>query len=745
MWSTVLKPNPSLWGEIDRLPTEDVLKHRMLKSLIRECGIPEPLRKKFWPIISGANDLKTGSRVVYADIVNTLRQYKNESSDQIEKDLNRSFPGHPYFDSPQGMKSLRNVLTAFSWLNPAIGYTQSMNFWAGLMLLFVLSEETVFWLVVTVVERILPQQYYDNSMLDIIVDNQVMFYLLEIYLPRVYQHISQYTTDLSPILTQWFLCLFVNTLPTELTLRLLDVLLYEGNKVLFRAALGIFKCYESEILKTESFEDLFVLIAKPVKIQDVNGFMTLIFDRIWLRAFGRDKISVLREGIKKATIRAEQEKDQLRQLREAARLMRATQEAQAHSQQATSSVEASSSIPTSKSPPTASSILPNNTQASSSTSETTLPHPSYSPDPRRKTIRASMLPEEVKTVIDRKSWRAYKRSDEWHMIEEYFSVLDAQSGSLVISPPNSDQRVPLSVSEPEGVPKASKTKHYKATTLSGAPATLTRNADFPATGQPAAVDTSQKADASSSGNNAVAGQPKRRSYAEVAKGNEVATSSQASAAPSGTYATSHRDAKASADASQHLATSRQSIFGDSTTVRASPSTPSVATASPGKGQPTSRPPYGTHTQGNPLAKATGAAPKKMASPPSASPSGSTSRSGFNTVGKAVSNWMSSFRSPKSDSSTSPSSSATSSTSPSTTQNHTFHKPGTYTAKQSPKMTKATSQAHVLPSGPSVPSSSLGRPKLTHAISSTSTTTPVPKFTAAISQNPRLTATDSSES
>ena len=49
MWNTVLKPNPALWGELDRLSAEDMLRHRSLKSLIRECGIPEPLRKKVRP------------------------------------------------------------------------------------------------------------------------------------------------------------------------------------------------------------------------------------------------------------------------------------------------------------------------------------------------------------------------------------------------------------------------------------------------------------------------------------------------------------------------------------------------------------------------------------------------------------------------------------------------------------------------------------------------------------------------
>ena len=49
MWNTVLKPNPGLWYDIAQLPADEVLKHRMLKSLIRECGIPENLRKRVRP------------------------------------------------------------------------------------------------------------------------------------------------------------------------------------------------------------------------------------------------------------------------------------------------------------------------------------------------------------------------------------------------------------------------------------------------------------------------------------------------------------------------------------------------------------------------------------------------------------------------------------------------------------------------------------------------------------------------
>lgn len=46
MGSVFKKSNPALWADLDRLPPEEMLKSRLLKPLIRECGIPEPLRTK---------------------------------------------------------------------------------------------------------------------------------------------------------------------------------------------------------------------------------------------------------------------------------------------------------------------------------------------------------------------------------------------------------------------------------------------------------------------------------------------------------------------------------------------------------------------------------------------------------------------------------------------------------------------------------------------------------------------------
>jgi hypothetical protein len=60
------------------------------------------------------------------------------------QDLRRTFPDNVMFESEEGISALRRVLVAYSWLNPEIGYCQSMNFISALFLLF-MDEEDAFW------------------------------------------------------------------------------------------------------------------------------------------------------------------------------------------------------------------------------------------------------------------------------------------------------------------------------------------------------------------------------------------------------------------------------------------------------------------------------------------------------------------------------------------------------------------------------------------------------------------------
>ncbi|XP_009610363.1 uncharacterized protein [Nicotiana tomentosiformis] len=252
-----------------------------LKKLIRK-GIPPVLRPKVWFSLSGAAKKKsTAPDSYYEDMTKAIQDKVTPATKQIDHDLPRTFPGHPWLDTPEGHAALRRVLVAYSFRDSDVGYCQGLNYVAALLLLVMKTEEDAFWMIAVLLENVLVSDCYTKNLSGCHVEQRVFKDLLTKKCPRIAAHLDALEFDVSLVCTEWFLCLFAKSLPSETTLRVWDVLFNEGANLLFHVALAIFKMNEEELLTVHHVGDIIHIIQKSThQLFDPDDLLTVAFDQI---------------------------------------------------------------------------------------------------------------------------------------------------------------------------------------------------------------------------------------------------------------------------------------------------------------------------------------------------------------------------------------------------------------------------------------------------------------------------------
>ncbi|XP_070692730.1 TBC1 domain family member 2A-like [Pempheris klunzingeri] len=239
---------------------DDLCPSPELKSLVR-AGVPQEYRQRVWRWVVRARTrtIRESHPQRYQQLCEKSRTSPHPASRQIQLDLHRTLTTNQRFSSPSSpaLQQLRCVLLAFSWQNPAIGYCQGLNRLAAIALLVLQSEEDAFWCLVAVVETIMPQDYYTKNLVASQADQRVLKDFLAEKLPRLAAHFEDHSVDVSLITFNWFLVVFVESLPSDILLPLWDAFLYEGTKVIFRYALALFKYKEDDILKIHDSVEIY--------------------------------------------------------------------------------------------------------------------------------------------------------------------------------------------------------------------------------------------------------------------------------------------------------------------------------------------------------------------------------------------------------------------------------------------------------------------------------------------------------
>jgi len=263
--------------------SNDLVRSPDLKTLVR-MGIPSQYRWNVWRScvvhwLSGKDEdlggdswaSKMGSSY-YKDLVDACDSKRPTTTltrdgtltnasilhpieKQIELDLLRTLPNNKHFGAINSdlIQKLRRVLMAFARHNISVGYCQGMNRLAAIPLLILPNEEDAFWCLVAIIDHIMPESYFGSALIAAQADQRVLKDLLAEKCPRLASHLDRLAVDLSLFTFNWFLCLFVDTIPPDVYLKIWDAFLYEGPKVLFRFALAFLKLHEENLLAAPDY------------------------------------------------------------------------------------------------------------------------------------------------------------------------------------------------------------------------------------------------------------------------------------------------------------------------------------------------------------------------------------------------------------------------------------------------------------------------------------------------------------
>ena len=213
--------------------------NRFKKLLIE--GPPSDLRWEVWKVLFEYKSRTLPSNPIDCEFL-TL----------IEKDLDRTFPTHPFFSVPETISNLRELLINIVRLNPELGYCQGMNSVAGVFLM--VSSNNV--LESTVMMDIFINKYKAKSLFE--PGFPKVHELIEIFnkvfkarLHSLFNHFEQIELDQQLWIAKWFMTLFAYSFKLEAVQRFWDVIFAFGLNSMVNLALSVLQKMKHELEKMD--------------------------------------------------------------------------------------------------------------------------------------------------------------------------------------------------------------------------------------------------------------------------------------------------------------------------------------------------------------------------------------------------------------------------------------------------------------------------------------------------------------
>lgn len=208
-----------------------------------------------------------------------------DSARLIETDLGRTMAQLALFDAggPFALE-LRDILEAYCFYRPDVGYVQGMSFAAAMLVMHCLDDFTAFSCFANVVSRPFFQCFFrhnDEFKTWCLQERLVIFdSILLANLPTLHRHLASNDVGSAVYLRPWLMTLFAKQLPLPVAARVWDLYLLQGEGLLYRTAVAVLRVLEPRMLCMQQDELLQLLLGDLAAAMPADSMSLKLFEAI---------------------------------------------------------------------------------------------------------------------------------------------------------------------------------------------------------------------------------------------------------------------------------------------------------------------------------------------------------------------------------------------------------------------------------------------------------------------------------
>uniref|UniRef100_A0A8C7N6E4 USP6 N-terminal-like protein n=1 Tax=Oncorhynchus kisutch TaxID=8019 RepID=A0A8C7N6E4_ONCKI len=248
-------------------------KYKNSEKLVRRIykGIPLQLRGEVWCLLLDVPKIKEEKKDFYEKLKLRARGLSPDVR-QIDLDVNRTYRDHVMFMTRYDVKqqALFHVLTAYSVYNTEVGYCQGMSQITALLLIY-MNEEDAFWALVKLLsgQKHAMHGFFIPGFPKLMRFQEHHDRILKKMMPKLKSHLDTQEVFTSLYTMKWFFQCFLDRTPFTLTLRIWDIYILEGERVLTAMSYTVLKLHKSKT-RTKVFSHCHLL---KLSMEDLVEFL----------------------------------------------------------------------------------------------------------------------------------------------------------------------------------------------------------------------------------------------------------------------------------------------------------------------------------------------------------------------------------------------------------------------------------------------------------------------------------------